>query len=202
MGTEGLKNLPNAAGADEAGRGALAGPVVCACVLLPEEFDVEGLGDSKQLTKKQRETQAERIKSGASWAVISVEAEEIDRINILEASMVGMIRALEKLDASPELLLVDGNTVPASPIPVQAHVKGDGRFAAIAAASILAKTERDRLMREYAIEFPEYGFEGHVGYSAAAHLEALKEHGPCAIHRKSFEPIKTMLNQPVFDFGI
>jgi ribonuclease HII len=202
VGTDGLKVVAGAAGADEAGRGALAGPVSCAAVLLPDGFDITGLDDSKKLTRRQREAHAERIKAETDWAVVMVSAEEIDKINILEASLQGMVRALGKLEGKASLLLVDGNALPACPIPVEAHVKGDGKFAAIAAASILAKTERDRFMREAAAEFPEYGFEGHVGYGAANHLKALEDHGPCPLHRRSFEPLKSMLNQPVFDFGM
>lgn len=198
---KGLTIIPGAAGADEVGRGALAGPVVCAAVLLPHDFDVIGLDDSKKLTEAQRKTQATRIKEGADWSICFIEVDEVDRINVLQASLQGMIRSCLALKTKPDLLLVDGRDRPSVPgIPVEAHIKGDGTFAAIAAASILAKVARDDYMKEIAKDFPGYGFEDHVGYAAPIHLAALKELGPCAIHRRSFEPVKSMLNQPCLSF--
>ncbi len=198
---KGLIIIPGAAGADEVGRGALAGPLVCAAVLLPEGFDPIGLDDSKKLTEAQRQVQTARIKEAADWAVCFIDVEEVDKINVLQASLQGMLRSCLALKAKPTLLLVDGRDKPNVPgIPVEAHIKGDGTFAAIAAASILAKTARDDYMKQTAKKFPGYGFEDHVGYAAPVHLTALKQLGPCAIHRRSFEPVKSMLNQPCLTF--
>lgn len=199
----GLTLIPGAAGADEVGRGALAGPLVCAAVLLPEEFDPEGLDDSKKLTESQREVQAVRIKEQAAWAICFIESEEVDRLNVLRASLEGMRRSCLELKPKPSLLLVDGRDKPLVPgMEVQAHIKGDGTFAAIAAASIIAKVARDEWMKQAALDFPGYGFEDHVGYAAPAHLKALVELGPCPLHRRSFEPVKSMVSQPCLDFGL
>lgn len=189
---------PTFAGADEAGRGPLAGPVVVAAVVLPEGFDVAGLNDSKKLSRIQREREAIRIKQGATWHIEFVDHKEIDRINILKASLVGMARALEKLTF--ERGFVDGNKLPPMDGPIEAIVKGDGIYACIAAASILAKTERDQLMRDYALKYPEYGFDLHFGYPTPEHFEALREHGPCDIHRRTFHPVSEMVNQPCLIF--
>ncbi len=192
-----LDLTPGAAGCDEAGRGALAGPVVCAAVILPDGFDAAGLDDSKKLTREQREAQAVRIQAEACWAVVCVEHTEIDEINILQASLVGVARAVYSLKIRPERVLMDGHILPPiEDIPCECLIKGDGSIAAIAAASILAKTTRDRIMREMAPQYPEYGFDSHVGYAAPVHLEAIKRHGPCAIHRLTFDPVRTMLMQP------
>ena len=189
------------AGADEAGRGALAGPVVVAAAVLPPEFDVSGLDDSKQLPPDRREHEAERIKELAEWSVVVVGPEVVDRRNVLRASLDGMAEALRGLSCTPWKALVDGDRLPPyTEAPVEAVVKGDGEYACIAAASILAKTERDRIMREYALEYPEYGFDLHFGYATAEHLAALREHGPCAIHRRSFSPVCEMVNQPCLIF--
>lgn len=193
--------IPGAAGADEVGRGALAGPLVCASVLLPEGFDPEGLDDSKKLTEAQRRVQSERIRANAIWAICFIEPEEVDRINVLQASLEGMKRSCLALSEAPSLLLVDGRDKPNVPgIHVEAHIKGDGTFAAIAAASIIAKVARDDWMKEAALKHPGYGFEDHVGYAAPIHLQALKDLGPCPLHRRSFEPVKSMINQPCLDF--
>ena len=185
-----LQHIPGAAGLDEAGRGPLAGPVVAAAVVLPEGFDVRGLNDSKLLDAKCREEMEERIKAGAKWSVCFVDNCEIDRLNILWASMAAMERAYIGLSISGNRALVDGNRVPKSMVGfAEPIVKGDAKIACIAAASILAKTARDRYMRSVANEFPEYGFEHHFGYSTPEHFAALQAHGPCPLHRKSFAPI-------------
>lgn len=193
-----LIHLPGVAGADEAGRGPLAGPLVVAAVVLPEGFDTNGLDDSKKLTPQKRERQARRIKHDAVWCLEVVGVEEIERRNILRASLNAMARVLELL--CPTRSLVDGNQLPPTKLNVEAVVKGDGKFACIAAASILAKTERDRIMCEYADEYPNYGFEVNFGYGTPEHLAAIREHGPCAIHRRTFSPIADLLNQPCLTF--
>lgn len=189
---------PTFAGTDEAGRGPLAGPVVVAAVVLPAKFDTQGLDDSKKLSRERREHETERIKEGAEWHIEIVGTEEIERKNILHASLAGMARALSFL--SFETGFVDGNKLPPFDGPLEAVVKGDGKYACIAAASILAKTERDQLMRDYAVEYPEYGFDLHFGYPTPEHLVALRKHGPCSIHRRSFHPVSDMLNQPCLTF--
>jgi ribonuclease HII len=186
-----LRNHPGAAGLDEAGRGPLAGPVVAAAVVLPKRFDITGINDSKKLTATQREEVALRIKEKAQWAVVALDHLEVDRLNILWASMEAMQRALAQLDVQPERVFVDGHIVPRGlEARAQAVVKGDAKIACIAAASILAKVERDRMMTELAEQYPHYGFDRHFGYSTPEHLEALRQHGPCAIHRRSFAPIQ------------
>lgn len=193
-----LIHLPGVAGADEAGRGPLAGPVVAAAVVLPKGFRVSGIDDSKRLTHDQRAEQAERIKAKAEWHVEVIDVDEIDRINILWASMLGIARALERLTFSRAL--IDGNCLPRTTLPVEAVVKGDGKYACIAAASILAKVERDRIMSEYALTYPEYGFDSHFGYSTPEHIAALDRHGPCPLHRRSFSRISDLVNQPCLTF--
>ena len=186
-----LKHLPGVAGLDEAGRGPLAGPVFAAAVILPKGFHYTGLNDSKQLVPRRREELAIRIKKNAIWAVSYAEVDEIDRINILWASLAAMCRALRALSIQPERALVDGNKLPLDlPCPAEAIVDGDAKYACIAAASILAKTERDRYMREICTKYPEYGFGKHFGYSTPEHKAALKEFGPCEIHRRSFWPCR------------
>lgn len=185
---------PRTAGVDEAGRGPLAGPVCAAAVILDPERPIEGLADSKKLTKKRREALAPEIKEKAlAWCVAWASAEEIDRLNILQATMTAMKRAVEGLQIEPELVLVDGNRRPALRLPVEAIVKGDAKVPAISAASILAKTERDRVMTELAQTYPGYGFEAHAGYGTAKHLKALMTLGVTPEHRRSFSPVRDAL---------
>jgi ribonuclease HII len=197
-----LRHVPSAAGADEAGRGPLAGPVVAAAVILPRKFDLEGIDDSKKLDRGKREALELRIKKHATWSVVVAEVEEVDRLNILWASMAAMHRALAQLEKPFKKVLIDGNTLPKEMSwPAQAVVDGDAKIACIAAASILAKTERDRIMTRLAADYPLYGFERHFGYSTPEHLEALRMHGPCAIHRRSFQRIRDWYDQPCLTFG-
>jgi len=185
-----LEHISGAAGLDEAGRGPLAGPVAAAAVILPDGFDLKGLNDSKQIDASVRAELEVRIKETAIWSVCFVDHEEIDRLNILWASMAAMERCIENLGTVPASIYVDGNRVPKALMGcAQAVVKGDGKLACIAAASILAKTARDRFMTEMAERFPVYGFERHFGYSTPEHMAAIREHGPCPIHRRSFAPI-------------
>lgn len=176
------------AGADEAGRGCYAGPVFAAAVILPKDFYHPLLNDSKQVSVKDRETLRVIIKSAAiSWAVASVDHEEIDRINILKASFKAMHLAIDQLKTKPEFLLIDGNRFTPYPfIPHNCIVKGDGKYASIAAASILAKTERDAFMQELHHEFPQYGWNKNKGYGTLQHRKAIEEFGLCKYHRKSF----------------
>jgi len=192
------------AGIDEAGRGPLAGPVVAACVVLPFGRRPDGLNDSKQLTPRQREVLFESIllmARGCGLGVVS--APDIDRLNILRATHLAMRQALDALPPGmrPDLVLIDGLPVRPFPLDQVALVKGDSRSASIAAASILAKVTRDRLMCEYDALYPMYGFAGHKGYGAASHLRALAEHGPCPIHRRSFRPIAEALRARTSDDG-
>jgi ribonuclease HII len=197
-----LLHVPGAAGADEAGRGPLAGPVVAAAVVLPDGFDLRGIDDSKQLKREDREALAERVKVGTAWAVAVVDVETIDRINILWASMEAMKRALHLLPCAFDRVLIDGNQMPREmPWPTQPIVDGDATHACIAAASILAKTERDRLMRELGARYPGYGFENHFGYCTPEHLDALRRLGPCDIHRRSFARIREQIEQPCLTFA-
>ena len=182
------------AGVDEAGRGPLAGPVCAAAVILDPKRPIEGLADSKKLSAKKREALAPLIRERAlAWAVAWAEPEEIDRVNILRATMNAMRRAVEGLGVEPDCVWVDGNRLPDLPYPAEAIVKGDAKVPAISAASILAKTARDAKMREYAGEYPEYGFERHAGYGTKEHVAALEQYGPTPIHRKTFEPVKSLL---------
>lgn len=197
-----LEHVPGAIGLDEAGRGPLAGPVVAAAVLLPDDFDCDGLNDSKQLSVEQRETLFARIEKAAGWSVSIVEPKEIDSLNILRASLEAMRRAYVDLERTGSEVLVDGNQMPPGlGASARTVVKGDGIYAAIAAASIVAKVTRDRLMVLMADMYPGYGFESHFGYPTPAHLEALKRLGPCPIHRQSFAPVRTWNAQPVLDLG-
>lgn len=200
MPTTALKWLDGrVAGVDEAGRGPLAGPVVAAAVILDAKRPIVGLNDSKKLSEGARERLALEIREKAlAWAVAEASAAEIDRINILQATFLAMRRALAALATAPESAVIDGNRIPPGLIcPAEAIVKGDGKVAAIAAASILAKTHRDALMRELALAHPEYGFERHMGYPTAAHFAALECHGPCPAHRRSFAPVAQLsLFQP------
>ena len=186
------------AGCDEAGRGCLAGPVTAAAVILPVEFSSELINDSKQLTERQREALRPVIEREAlAWAVAHVSPAEIDRINILRASILAMHRAIDQLQVRPEALLIDGNRFTPYPgIPHTTIVKGDGKMLSIAAASILAKTHRDEVMRQLAQEFPGYGWEGNKGYPTRDHRDAIRRLGITPHHRRSF----TLLPQPtLFD---
>jgi ribonuclease HII len=187
------------AGVDEAGRGPLAGPVVAAAVVLPHAWlqsglpaGLEGLNDSKQLTEAQRERFFEQLiaESRISCGIASADSRAIDRWNILQATHQSMNAALAKLDPAPTHVLVDGRPVNSLTFPQTALVKGDSRSYSIAAASILAKVTRDRLMREYHEQWPHYGFADHKGYGTPQHLAAITEHGPCPIHRMTFAPLK------------
>lgn len=190
-----LLHHPDAAGADEAGRGPLAGPLVVAAVRLPMAFDLEGLDDSKKLDGEQRLELEARIKSSADWAVEVVSALDVDRLNPLRASLEGMGRCLARL--SPVRAFVDGNALPKDlSFPTEAVVKGDGKLACVAAASILAKTERDRIMIAMADVYPGYGFEKHFGYPTPFHLSVLVELGPCPEHRRTYAPVRALLDQP------
>lgn len=176
------------AGCDEAGRGPLAGPVYAAAVILPKDFYHPLLNDSKKMTEKARETLRPIIEREAlAWAVVEVSAEEIDSINILNASITGMQRAVRKLDIRPDFLLIDGNRFkPCDGIPHQCVIKGDATYASIAAASVLAKTYRDEHMRELAKEYPQYGWDRNMGYPTKEHIDAIIAHGYTPHHRKSF----------------
>lgn len=177
-------------GVDEAGRGPLAGPVLAAAVILDPDRPIDGLDDSKKLSAKRREALALEIRERAlAWAVAEASVEEIDRINILQASLLAMRRAVDGLALRPEKALIDGNKCPRLDCPAEAIVGGDGKVASIAAASILAKTVRDAGMLVLHERFPVYGFDRHMGYPTAFHLEALREHGPCAVHRRSYAPV-------------
>ena len=177
-------------GIDEAGRGPLAGPVVAAAVILDPARSIEGLNDSKKLSEKKRLALAEEIREKAvAWCVAEANIEEIDRLNILHATMLAMQRAVAGLAVRPISALVDGNRCPKLEIPVEAVVKGDGKIASIAAASILAKTVRDAGMLELHALYPQYGFDRHMGYPTAAHFAALQAHGASPVHRKSFGPV-------------
>ena len=182
------------AGIDEAGRGPLAGPVSVAAVVLTEDYSHSVLTDSKKLSEKRREELYEEITGDERihWASVLVDASEIDEINILQATWAGMRRAFLKLDPPADIALIDGKPIKGFPTEHRALVKGDSLSLSIAAASIIAKVERDRLMKEYAGKYPEYGFERHKGYGTQAHREALREHGPCPIHRRSFAPVSQM----------
>ncbi len=174
-------------GVDEAGRGPLAGPVYAAAVILPPDIEIPGLNDSKKLTERPRDILYDRIREkAAAFAVAFASESEIDEINILNAAMLAMRRAVEGLSPAPGLALVDGNRDPGLGIPTQTIVKGDARSASIAAASILAKVERDRFMLRMAERYPAYRFEQHKGYPTALHYEMLAKYGPCPIHRRSF----------------
>jgi ribonuclease HII len=183
------------AGCDEAGRGCLAGPVVAAAVILPKRYRHEILNDSKQLTKAERDALRIDIERDAiAWAVAEVDHEEIDRINILNASFKAMHLAVDKLLIRPELLLIDGNRFkPYCDIKHECIIKGDGKYLSIAAASVLAKTHRDELMLKHASEFPGYCWETNVGYATEAHREAIKQFGITRLHRKSFTLLPSQL---------
>lgn len=175
-------------GVDEAGRGPLAGPVCAAAVILPEGVVIEGLDDSKKLTEKKREGLYDIIKQTAvAYSVAYGTLEEIETVNILEATYLAMNRAIEGLNVKPDFALIDGNRVPRGiKIPCETVVKGDSKSMSVAAASVLAKVTRDRLMLEYDKKYPEYNFKKHKGYGTKEHTELIKQYGPCEIHRLSF----------------
>ncbi|HEY9201168.1 MAG TPA: ribonuclease HII [Gammaproteobacteria bacterium] len=182
------------AGVDEAGRGPLVGAVVAAAVILDPQQPIVGLNDSKKLSASKREQLAEQIKNSATaWAVCSVEADEIDRINILQASLLAMKRAVESLPEAADFALIDGNKLPQLDCEAAAIVKGDARVEAIAAASILAKVERDAQMQALHLTYPQYEFDRHKGYPTKAHMALLQRHGPCPQHRRSFAPVRRAL---------
>lgn len=176
------------AGCDEAGRGCLAGPVVAAAVIFPKGYCHPSLNDSKQLTKPERESlRKEIIRDALAWAIAEVDNEEIDRINILNASFKAMHIAIQKLPVRPSFLLIDGNRFnPYEGIPHECIIQGDGKYLSIAAASILAKTHRDRLMCRLAKKFPDYGWETNVGYATLRHRDSIKQFGITPYHRRSF----------------
>ena len=180
------------AGVDEVGRGCLAGPVVAAaCILDPKKRLPKGLNDSKKLTAKKRDEIAAKLKNICiAYAIGQVEADEIDEINILEATKKAMRLAIQGLACGTDYLLIDALKLKEVELPQTPIIRGDSLCASIAAASVLAKTYRDKLMTEYHAEFPNYGFDGHKGYAASVHLEALREHGPCSIHRMTFHGVR------------
>lgn len=181
-------------GADEAGRGPLAGPVVAAAVILDPTRPIDGLRDSKQLSPARRATLAAAIRSRAlAFAVAEASVEEIDQLNILQASLLAIKRAIEALDPPPALALIDGNQLPRLRIEARAVVSGDALVASISAASILAKTHRDRLMVGLDAQYPGYGFAEHFGYPTAQHLRSLSVLGPCPLHRRSFAPVRSLV---------
>ena len=182
---QGIKYI---AGIDEAGRGPLAGPVVVGCVIMPEDSFIEGVNDSKKVSEKKREKLYDEIINNAiSWSVAVIGWHEIDELNILNATKKGVTECINNLETKPELILVDAlQGIDTCNIPYVSMVKGDAKCYSISAASILAKVTRDRIMREWDEVYPQYGFAKHKGYGTKAHIEALKEYGPCPIHRKTF----------------
>ncbi len=185
------RGLHRIAGVDEAGRGPLAGPVAAAAVILPPGFYLPGLDDSKKLSAAKREALFEKITTDPAirWAVALAESPEIDHLNILRATHLAMRRAVEALPETPDHCLIDGLAVKDFPFPHDAIIKGDSKSLSIAAASIIAKVTRDRIMKELDREFPQFGFAKHQGYGTKVHLEALRIHGPCRHHRRSFQPV-------------
>lgn len=181
----GLKYI---AGADEAGRGPLAGPVVVGIAIMKEDSFIEGVNDSKKISETKREKLYEQITNEAlAWSVGIVDEKEIDEINILNATKKALSKALDNLKVKPERILVDAlEHIETKGIPYTSIIKGDAKIYSISAASIIAKVTRDRIMREYDEEYPEYGFAKHKGYGTAAHIDAIKKYGPCPIHRKTF----------------
>jgi ribonuclease HII len=185
---------PLLAGVDEAGRGPLAGPVVAAAVILDASQPIAGLADSKTLSAARREALARQIRAQASaWALGTASVEEIDRLNILQATLLAMQRAVQALAITPVLVLVDGNCAPRLACPVRTVVRGDVTVKAISAASILAKVARDAMLQDLDSQYPGYGFAGHKGYPTAAHLKALNGLGPSPVHRRSFSPVRRLL---------
>ena len=194
------------AGVDEAGRGPLAGPVFAAACIIPEGVFFKGINDSKLLTAEEREDLYQRIISqeGIRFGIGVVSSEEIDKVNILRASILAMLQAIGNLGCQPDFMLVDGLHIPHQHIQCKKLIKGDSRSQSIAAASVLAKVSRDRLMEDYHQRWPEYGFDRNKGYGTEDHLSALHKFGPCPIHRKTFDPVKELLpstsNQYMFTF--
>jgi ribonuclease HII len=181
-------------GVDEAGRGPLAGPVFAAAAVLDSDRPITGLADSKILSEKRRMALADTIRTRAlAWAVAFATVEEIDRLNILRASLLAMRRAVERLSLTPTEVLVDGLYCPEMNLRIRAIIRGDATVAAISAASILAKTGRDAEMRRLHDRFPQYGFDRHKGYPTPEHLDALRRHGVCEVHRRSFAPVRRIL---------
>ncbi len=182
------------AGVDEAGRGPLAGPVVAAAVILDERQPIAGLADSKKLTALRREKLFDEIRAKAlCCSIAQASVEEIDQINILQATLLAMRRAVQGLRLKPALVLVDGNRLPVLDVPAEAIIKGDAKVQAISAASILAKVHRDRWCAQVDAEYPQYGFAAHKGYGTAVHLQALHTHGASPLHRRSFAPVAQCL---------
>ena len=190
-------NVPGLiAGVDEAGRGPLAGPVVAAAVILDDLHPIKGLKDSKLLGPRTRERLFDEIRAKAlCCSIAQASVQEIDELNILQATLLAMRRAVDGLRLRPHKVLVDGNRLPVLPMPAEAIVKGDSRVKAISAASILAKVQRDRLCLALHAEHPQYGFDGHKGYPTPAHLAALRAHGACPQHRRSFGPVRDVLGE-------
>ncbi len=198
-----LKYTPFAAGVDEAGRGCLAGPVFVAAVILPETFELEGLTDSKLLTPQKREDFALILKEKGIWSLVIKDAREVERHNILQATLLAMQEAVLALKQKPREVYIDGMHYPkklAEDYQVYAYAKADQNYASVAAASIIAKTERDRFMKEISKKYPEYGFDQHFGYGTKQHLEAIQKTGPCTLHRMNFSPLKEM-NAPCLPYG-
>lgn len=192
-----MRGFVRIAGVDEAGRGPLAGPVVAAACILPEGAWIEGVDDSKKLTPSRRFQLFEEIRAlpGIDYGIGIIEPQIIDQINILQATFQAMIEAIAQLSNPPDYILYDGNRKPSCPVLGEAIVKGDSLSFSIAAASIIAKETRDQLMLEYDLQWPQYGFKVHKGYGTQMHLQAIREHGPCPIHRMSFAPIKSLITQ-------
>ena len=188
------RGLRSIAGVDEAGRGPLAGPVAAAAVILPMDYQCPGLDDSTKLSASKRARLFESLTTDprVAWAAATADCAEIDRLNILRATHLAMRRAVEALVPLPDHCLIDGLPVPGFPLPHDAIVKGDGTSLSIAAASIIAKVTRDRIMLEIDREFPQFGFSRHQGYGTREHLEALRIHGPCRHHRRSFQPVSQL----------
>ncbi|MCB1106512.1 MAG: ribonuclease HII [Chlamydiia bacterium] len=188
------KGLRLIAGVDEAGRGPLAGPVVAAACILPRGLQIKGINDSKKLSPKEREELYHLLTEHPDiyYGIGVVDHLKIDEINILRAALHAMVLAVKELPVEPDYLLIDGNRLPPTRIAAKAVIKGDSRSLSIGAASIIAKHHRDLLMIEYHKKYPHYGFDKHKGYGTKGHVEALKTHGPCPIHRSSFEPVKSL----------
>ena len=182
------KGFKTICGIDEAGRGPLAGPVVVASVIMPENSMIEGVNDSKKISEKKREKLYDQIiEEAISYGISIIGQEEIDEINILNATKKGLTDSLKELKVKPDLIIVDAlSHIDTLGIPYESIIKGDAKCYSISAASILAKVTRDRIMREWATVYPQYGFEQHKGYGTAKHISAIKEYGPCPIHRKTF----------------
>lgn len=193
---EGFRNI---AGVDEVGRGPLAGPVVAASCILLNNALFESLNDSKQLTPEQRDILYEKMSQSklVLYGIGLVDVKTIDKINILQATFLAMQKAVKALPIRPDYLLIDGNQLPQFDIPTETLIGGDARSVSIAAASVIAKVTRDRIMQELDAKYPQYGFKQHKGYATEQHMNAIYEHGPCPIHRKSFDPVRSILNPPL-----